>query len=56
MLKQNKKRVTLKAASASADLTGRLDEKPGECAQSQAVSALPSNEYTVDLNLDECGS
>ena len=40
-------------AKALIDLT---DEKPGECAQSYAVSALPSNEYTVDLSLDECGS
>ena len=39
-------------AKALIDVT---DEKPEECAQSQAVSALPSNEYTVGLSLDECG-
>ena len=40
-------------AKALIDLT---EEKPGECTQSYAVSALLTNEYTVDLSLDECGS
>ena len=54
----------LKPSSSSAAIeksgakraTKAKDEKPGECAQSYAVSALPSNEYTVDISLDECGS
>ena len=49
--KSGAKRAT--KAKALIDVT---DEKPEECAQSYAVSALPSNEYTVDLSLDECGS
>ena len=40
-------------AKALIDLT---DEKPGGCAQSSAVSAVPLNEYSVDLSLDEGGS
>ena len=49
------KRGAKRAIKAKA-LIDLMDEKPGECAQSYAVSALPSNNYIVDLNLDECGS
>ena len=46
-----------KRATKAKALIDLPDEKPEECAQSYAVSsALPSNEYTVDLSLDECGS